>query len=66
MVAIDLRTRTPQQFAAMLADKLARLAITVAAPSADAGAPARDDASVPGWFWRSRGRGAVDHRGRGH
>jgi hypothetical protein len=47
MVAIDLRTRTPQQFAAMLADKLARLAITVAAPSADAGAPARDEPASP-------------------
>ena len=35
MVAIDLRGRTPQQFAAMIAAKLAALAIT-AAPSADA------------------------------
>ncbi len=42
MVAIDLRTRTPQQFAAMIADKLARLAIAAPAPSADAGDPAQD------------------------
>jgi hypothetical protein len=46
MVAIDLRGRTPQQFAAMIADKLARLTITVAAPSADA-APARDEPAPP-------------------
>jgi hypothetical protein len=44
MVAIDLRTRTPQQFAAMIADKLARLAITA---SAEAGDPARDVEQVP-------------------
>ena len=42
IVAIDLRTRTPQQFAAMIADKLARLAISASAPSADAGDPAWD------------------------
>ncbi len=36
MVTVDLRTRTPQQFAAMIADKLAALAA-----SADAGSPAR-------------------------
>jgi hypothetical protein len=36
MVTVDLRTRTPQQFAAMIADKLAALAA-----SADAGGPAR-------------------------
>ena len=47
MVAVDLRTRTPQQFAAMIADKLARLAITTAAPSADAGDPARDVQPTP-------------------
>ena len=40
MVAVDLRGRTPQQFAAMIADKLAALGITSAAP-ADAGAPPR-------------------------
>jgi len=40
MVTVDLRTRTPQQFAAMIADKLAALAATLAA-SADAGGPAR-------------------------
>ena len=32
MVAIDLRTRTPQQFAAMITRKLAALAITAPAP----------------------------------
>jgi len=32
MVAVDLRTRTPQQFAAMIADKLAMLAITASPP----------------------------------
>ena len=42
MVTVDLRTRTPQQFAAMIADKLAALGITASAPSADAGDPARD------------------------
>jgi hypothetical protein len=40
MVTVDLRTRTPQQFAAMIADKLADLAATSAA-SADAGGPTR-------------------------
>ena len=47
LVAVDLRTRTPQQFAAMIADKLARLAITASAPSADAGDPARDVEPAP-------------------
>ena len=42
MIAIDLRTRTPQQFAAMIAGKLAALDITV--PSADSGGPAQDSA----------------------
>ncbi len=47
MVAVDLRTRTPQQFAAMIADKLARLAITASAPSAGAGDPARGVEPAP-------------------
>ena len=47
MVAVDLRDRTPQQFAAMIADKLARLAVSASAPSADAGAPARDVEPAP-------------------
>ena len=38
LVAIDLCTRTPQQFAAMVADKLAALGITVPGPAQDAGA----------------------------
>jgi len=42
LVTIDVRTKTPQQFAAMIADKLAALAITWPAPPADAGDPARD------------------------
>jgi hypothetical protein len=41
MVTIDLRTRAPQQFAAMIAGKLAALG-TVAATSADTGGPARE------------------------
>ena len=47
MVAVDLRGRAPQQFAAMIADKLARLAITAPTPSAGAGDPARDVEPVP-------------------
>ena len=49
MVAVDLRGRPPQQFAAMIADKLARLAISISAsaPSADAGDSARDVESAP-------------------
>ena len=39
MVTVDLRTRTPQQFAAMIAGKLAALAASAA--SADAGGPVR-------------------------
>lgn len=42
MVTIDLRDRTPQEFAALIAGKLAALGITMSAPSADAGDPARD------------------------
>lgn len=42
MVAIDLHTRTPQQFASMIADKLARLAIAASAPLADIGNLAQD------------------------
>ncbi len=47
MVAVDLQTRTPQQFAAMIADKLASLAITASAPSAGAADPARDAEPTP-------------------
>jgi hypothetical protein len=47
MVAVDLRDRTPQQFAIMIADKLARLAITVSAPPTVAGDPARDVEPAP-------------------
>jgi len=42
MVAVDLRTRSPQQFAAVIADKLAALA----AVPADAGGPARSARSA--------------------
>ena len=47
MVAVDLRSRTPQQFAAMIADKLARLAISTSAPSVDARDPAWDVEPTP-------------------
>ena len=47
MVAVDLRGRTPQQFAAMIADKLARLGISALAPSVHAGDPARGVESAP-------------------
>jgi TIR domain len=47
LVAVDLRGRTPQQFATMIAGKLARLAITAAAPSAGAGDPARAVEPLP-------------------
>jgi hypothetical protein len=40
MVAVDLRTRTPHQFAAVIADKLAALAALSTAPG-DAGGLAR-------------------------
>src|SRR2546430_16587241 len=46
MVAIDLRTRTPEQFAAMIAAKLADLGIAGSAPPADAGDSARDAESA--------------------
>jgi hypothetical protein len=46
MVTVDVRTKTPQQFAAMIAVKLATLAITGPAPSADAGDPAQDAGSA--------------------
>ena len=47
LVAVDLRTRTPQQFATMIANKLARLAIIASAPAADAGDLARDVEPAP-------------------
>ena len=47
MVAVDLGTRTPRQLAAMIADKLARLAITASALSVEAGDPAREVESAP-------------------
>jgi len=47
MVAVDLQTRTPQQFAAMIADKLARLTNTASAPSSGAGDPAPDVEPAP-------------------
>jgi hypothetical protein len=42
MAWVDLRGRTPQQFAAMIAAKLAALAIAAQALPPDAGDPARD------------------------
>ena len=47
MVAVDLRGRTPEQFAAMIADKLSRLAITAPAPRVDAGFAARAAGPAP-------------------
>ena len=47
MVAVDLRGRTPQQFAAMIADKLARLGIIASALSAGVGDLARDAEPAP-------------------
>src|SRR5690348_4483260 len=47
MVAVDLRGRAPEQFAAMIADKLAQLAIIAPALSAAAGDPARDAEPAP-------------------
>jgi tetratricopeptide (TPR) repeat protein len=41
MVTVNLRTKTPQQFAAMIADKLVGLGI-ITTPSVDAGGSARD------------------------
>jgi tetratricopeptide (TPR) repeat protein len=45
MVTVNLRTKTPQQFAAMIAGKLADLGI-ITTPPVDAGAPARDTGST--------------------
>ena len=47
MVAVDLRGRTPQQFAAMIADKLARLGIIASALPAGVGDLARDAEPAP-------------------
>jgi TIR domain len=60
MVAVDLRTRTPQQLAAMIADKLARLAITASAPPRRVGDSARDVEPAP-WVGAVRA-GDVDPR----
>jgi hypothetical protein len=46
MVTVDLRTKTPQQFAAMIAVKLAALGAAVPVPSTSAGDPARDTGAV--------------------
>ena len=65
MVAVDLRTRTPQQFAAMIADKLARLGITALADAED---PAREAQPVPPAGRSGRGlphRPALPTRRRG-
>jgi hypothetical protein len=47
MVTVDLRTRTPEQFAAMIAGKLAALGIAAPTPPADAGDAARDVEAAP-------------------
>ena len=46
MVTVDLRRLTPEQFAAMIAAKLAALGITGPAPSADISDPVHDAGSV--------------------
>ena len=57
MIAIDLRTRTPQQFAAMTAAKLAALGVVVSVPPAVPQAtalapPARPTPAPPGHLAR--------------
>ena len=52
MVAVDLRGRSSEQFAAVIAAKLAALDVTASAP---AGSPA----SMPGWRGRRAGFGRV-------
>jgi hypothetical protein len=53
MVAVDLRGRIPQQFAAMIIDKLAALGIVAVASSADAAGSARDVVVArPAWAVR--------------
>jgi len=71
MVTVDLRTRSPQQFAAIIADKLAALAIVAPESSAAAGTRAHqeteerarpaldDDGSI------SEGDDAIPHRSLG-
>jgi hypothetical protein len=55
MHAVDLRARSPEQFAAMIADKLAALGITAPAPSERAGSPPQDVEAVPGHvLWPAR------------
>jgi hypothetical protein len=50
MVTVDLRTRTPEQFAAMIAGELAALAVAAAALPADAAGLALDAGLArPGW-----------------
>ena len=46
LVAVDLRTKTPQQFAAMIEAKLAALGIAPSAPPGEAEDPAQDARSV--------------------
>lgn len=47
MIAVNLHGRTPQQFAGMIADKLAALAIGAPTPHADVGDPAGSARPVP-------------------
>jgi TIR domain-containing protein len=46
MVTVDLRTRTSEQFAAMITDKLADLGVVAPTSSADVAGPARDVVAV--------------------
>ena len=67
MVVVDLRTRTPQQFVAMIAAKLAALGITGRSDMAQVRGPARDlgvarPAGRFGWERRTRGGWACTRR----
>jgi hypothetical protein len=59
MATVDLRTRTPQQFAAMIAGKLAALAASAASADAGGCAPERPVGRVAGRA-RRPGRGRID------
>jgi hypothetical protein len=54
MVAVDLRSRVPEQFAAMIAAKLATLGITAPSPPTETGGFIRDvEAAPPAWAVRA-------------
>jgi len=54
-VTVDLRGRTPQQFAAMIVGKLAALDIATSALPTDGGSPAHDEGLAgPAGGWQHR------------